>query len=333
MPPKRSAKPKPTRKPKAPAPLVIEPGVFRGRRIGVLSRNARLYSTTRLAEAAAQQGHSLTVVDTLACSIVVERGRPALLFAGRELDDLDVVIPRIGASITSYGLAIVNQLEMMQVPVVNGSAAIARSRDKLRCLQLLARYDIDVPRTVMAHGKADVKDAVKRVGGLPAIVKLTQGTQGIGVMIAHTMPEISSILDTMWDLGQEIILQEFVAESKGRDVRVLVIGDKAVGAMRRTARKGEFRSNIHRGGEGEPIDLSDEYADTAVRAARVVGLEVAGVDLLEGRNGPKVMEINSSPGFEGLEAATGLDIAGMIVQHAARFADASKAGWRKRPLG
>ena len=315
-----------------PEPLRAEPGVFRGRRMVVLSRNARLYSTSRLAEAASQQGHSLKVIDTLGCSIVVERGRPALVCQGEELTQVDVVLPRIGASITSYGLAVVSQLELMQVPVLNGAAGISHSRDKLRCLQLLARYDLDVPRTVMARSKDDLKDAVRRIGGLPAIVKLTRGTQGIGVMIAHSMAEISSILDTMWDLGQEIILQEFVTESKGRDVRVLVVGDRAVGAMRRTARKGEFRSNIHRGGEGEPIELPPEYVDCAVRAARVVGLEVAGVDLLEGRHGPKVMEINSSPGFEGLEAATGLDIAGMIIQHAARFSDAVRAGWKKRPL-
>ncbi len=327
------AKPRKKRRPlrRPPTPLAVERGVYRGRRIVVLSRNPKLYSTSRFAQAAAQQGHSIRVVDTLSCSVVVERGQPALLVGGEALTEADVVLPRIGASVTSYGLAVVSQLELMRVPVLNSASAIATSRDKLRCLQLLARYDIDVPRTVMARNKDDLEEAIRRVGGLPAIVKLTRGTQGIGVMIAHSMAELSTLLDTMWELGQEIVLQEFVAESRGRDVRVLVIGDRAVGAMRRTARKGEFRSNIHRGGAGVPIDLPREYADCAVRAARVVGLEVAGVDLLEGRHGPKVMELNSSPGFEGLETATGLDVAGMIIQHAVRYADAVRSGWRTYP--
>jgi ribosomal protein S6--L-glutamate ligase len=286
----------------------------------VLSRNPRLYSTRRLLEAARERGHVLDVVDTLACTIVVETGRPTLIAGGRELSGYDVVIPRIGASITSYGLAVVGQLERMGVPVANRADAIQRSRDKLKCLQVLAAAGIDVPRTVMARKDADVRESIKRVGGLPAIVKLTQGTQGIGVMIAHSMAEIGSILGTMWDLGQEIILQEFVAESKGRDVRVLVVGGVAVGAMRRTARKGEFRSNLHRGGEGERIALRPDYAACAVRAARELDLDIAGVDLLESAAGPRVMEVNSSPGFEGLEAATKVDIAGLMVEHAASLA-------------
>jgi ribosomal protein S6--L-glutamate ligase len=291
------------------------------KRIVVLSRNAKLYSTSRFVEAGKAHGHSVRIVDTLACSLVVERGRPTILYEGKELTDVDVVIPRIGASITNYGLAVVSQFEAMGIPTVNSSMAIGRSRDKLRCLQALSQAGIDVPRTVMAHGKADVRDAVKRVGGLPAIVKLTQGTQGIGVMIAHSMAEIGSMLDTLWDLGQEIILQEFIAESKGRDVRVLVVGGQAVGAMRRTAKKGEFRSNIHRGGEGEAIELPPAYAKCAVEAARAVGLNVAGVDLLEAKSGPKVMEVNSSPGFEGLEAATGIDVSALIIREAERLAN------------
>lgn len=290
------------------------------RRIVVLSRNANLYSTRRLAAAAENQGHELRVVDTLACAIMVERGRPALICNGQELRDVDVVIPRIGASITGYGLAVVSQLELMGVPVLNGAGAIAQSRDKLRGLQILAQHGIPVPRTVMARDQTDVKDAVRRVGGLPVIVKLTQGTQGIGVMIAHSMKELSSMLDTMWELGEEIILQEFIAESKSRDVRVLVVGNRPVGAMRRTARKGEFRSNIHRGGEGERFELTRAYESAAVAAAQALGLQVAGIDLLESRAGPKVVEANSSPGFEALEGATGLDIAGLIVEHAARIA-------------
>lgn len=301
-------------------------------RVVILSRNAALYSTHRLVEAAEARGHRPRVVDTLACSIVVDAGRPTVMYEGAELGDVDVVIPRIGASVTRYGLAVVNQFDMMRVPVVNNSVPIARSRDKLRCLQLLARFGISVPRTAMARGGADVKDLVRRVGGLPAIVKLTHGTQGVGVMIAHSMAEISSILDTMWDLGQEIILQEFIEESKGRDVRVFVVGDRAVGAMRRRARRGEFRSNLHRGGEGQAIELPPEYARIAVEAARVIGLDVAGVDLLEANDGPKVMEVNSSPGLEGIERSTGEDIAGMIVDHAVRLSEAVRAGWRKPRL-
>ena len=317
-----AARKPPARKKKRRAPVAVDAPPSSQRRIVVLSRNAKLYSTSRLQEAAKDRGQRLRVVDTLACTIVVERGRPLVLSDGEELTNAEVIIPRIGASITSYGLAVVNQFELMGVPIVNGSAGIARSRDKLRCLQLLASQGINVPRTVMARSNTDVRGAVRRVGGLPAIVKLTQGTQGIGVMIAHSMAEISSILGTMWDLGQEIILQEFIEESKGRDVRVLVVGGKAVGAMRRTAKKGEFRSNIHRGGEGEAIDLPPAYAECAEAAAKVVGLEVAGVDLLEAKGGPKVMEVNSSPGFEGLEKATGLDIAGMIIDHAVARASA-----------
>lgn len=271
-------------------------------------------------------------MDTLGCSVVVDPENPAVLYDGKPLRNVDVVIPRIGASITRYGLAVVNQFDMMRVPVLNNSVPIARSRDKLRCLQLLARFDLAVPRTVMARSGSNVKDLVKRVGGLPAIVKLTEGTQGVGVMIAHSMAEISSILDTMWDLGHEIILQEFIAESKGKDVRVLVVGDRAVGAIRRRAKKGDFRSNLHRGGKGRAMELPDRYARLAISAARVVGLEVAGVDLLESRDGPKVMEINSSPGFEGLETATGKDIAGMVVEHSMHFAETIRSGWRRSRL-
>ena len=260
------------------------------------------------------------MVDVLACNLVLERGRPRVFLAGEELRDVAVAVPRIGASVTAAGLAVVRQLEAEGVPVVNGAAGIANSRDKLRALQLLAAAGIDMPRTVLARGGGDIKELVAHVGGLPAILKLIQGTQGVGVMIAHSEPEVESILSTLWDLGQEILLQEFIAESRGRDVRALVVGDRVVGAMRREARSGDFRSNLHRGGEGSALELSAGYAQTAVRAARVLGLDVAGVDLLEAERGPKVMEVNSSPGFEGLERATGLDVAGAIVDHAARLA-------------
>jgi ribosomal protein S6--L-glutamate ligase len=284
--------------------------------IAILSRKRSLYSTSRLVEAIKQRGHRPAVLDTLKCNLILGPGGPRMLYRGVEIKNASVVIPRIGASITTYGLAVVSHLDLMGVPVVNNAVPIARSRDKLRCLQFLSRYGLDVPRTVMAHDRSNVAKLVEEVGGLPAIIKLIRGTQGVGVMIASTLAEVQSILETFWDLGQEIVLQEFIAESKGRDVRALVVGNQVVGAMRRKAKKGEFRSNIHRGGEGKPIELPKAYEEAAVRACEIIGLQIAGVDMLESKTGPKIMEINSSPGFEGLEAATGKDIAGMIIDHA-----------------
>jgi ribosomal protein S6--L-glutamate ligase len=297
-------------------------------RVAILSRNSRLYSTRRLVEAAHQLGFGARVLDTLRCNMVVARDAPRILYGGRDLvaTDLQVVIPRIGASITGYGLSVVNQLELMGVPVLASATPIARSRDKLRALQLLSRFGIDIPRTVMCRFREEVPEAVDMVGGLPCIIKLIQGTQGVGVMLASTMAEVQGMLEALWTLGQEILLQEMVAESKGRDVRALVVGDRVVAAMRRTARAGEFRSNIHRGASAEAVELPREFAETAVKAARVIGLEVAGIDMLEARTGPKIMEVNSSPGFEGLETATGKDIATPYVQHAVEFAHARQAG-------
>ena len=275
-------------------------------------------------EAAEALGHAPRVLDTLRCDLVLGRDRPRLFYRGEEVEprDVHVVIPRIGASVTGYGTSVVNQLDLMGVPVLAAAIPIARSRDKLRALQLLSRFGIDIPRTAMCRYRDEVPAAVEMIGGLPCIMKLIQGTQGVGVMIASTMAEVSGLLDTLWTLGQEIILQELVAESRGKDVRALVIGDRVVAAMRRTARAGEFRSNIHRGGEAAAVELPRDYAEAAVKAARVMGLEVAGVDMLEARTGPKIMEVNSSPGFEGLEEATGLDIASAYVAHAVEFAHA-----------
>ncbi|HVP68054.1 MAG TPA: RimK family alpha-L-glutamate ligase [Anaeromyxobacteraceae bacterium] len=294
--------------------------------IAILSRNRKLYSTRRLVEAAKSLGHKPLVFDTLHCNMVLSRVRPAIFYRGEEIPRVDVVIPRIGASITHYGLAVVNQFDMMGVPVLANSIPIARSRDKLRALQLLSRFGIDIPRTAMCRYREEVPHAVEQVGGLPCIIKLIQGTQGVGVMIASTMEEVRGMLDTFWNLGQEILLQEFVAESKGRDVRALVIGDRVVAAMRRQARTGEFRSNIHRGGTAKALRLDRDQAEAAVKAARVIGLEVAGVDMLESRSGPKIMEVNSSPGFEGLEKVTRVDIARLYVEHAAEFSRARRAG-------
>ncbi len=291
------------------------------RRVCILSRQRTLYSTARLVEASKVEGARAEVLDTLKCTLVVQKQRSALLYRGEVAPDFAVAIPRIGASITGYGMAVVSHLETMNVPVVNTASSIFRSRDKMRCLQLLAQGGVDVPRTVMAQqGGSPVRKLVDAVGGLPCIIKLLRGTQGVGVMIAHTLTEARTILQTFWELGQDVIVQEFVAESKGRDVRALVVGDRVVGAMRRVARDGEFRSNIHRGGEGLPLELEAAYVHTAVQAARAVGLEVCGVDMLEAKDGPCVMELNSSPGFEGLERATKRDIAGEIVRHALSLA-------------
>jgi len=303
-----------------------------GLRIVILSRKRSLYTTRRLVQAAKDRGHRARVLDTLRCTLSLERGAPGLLYEGEPVGPIDVVIPRIGASITPYGLAVVNQLDMMGVPVLNNSVPIARSRDKFRCLQLLARFGIDIPRTVMTNQKAEVPMALRQIGGLPAILKLIRGTQGIGVMIAHTQEEIEGILGTMSELGQEILLQEFIGESRGRDLRILVVGDRAVAAMRRTAMAGEFRSNLHRGGEGKPVKIPAGYAEVALQATRVMGLELAGVDLLETKQGPKVMEVNSSPGFEGLERATQVDVAGMIIEHATQFAGARATGFSRQRL-
>lgn len=296
--------------------------------IAILSRNPRLYSTRRLVEAARALGHRPVVLDTLHCNMVLSRERPAMFYRGKEVPPLDVVIPRIGASVTHYGLAVVNQLDMMGVPVLNDAIPISRARDKLRALQLLSRFGIDIPRTAMCRYRDEVPQVVEHIGGLPCIIKLLQGTQGVGVMIASTMEEVRGMLDTFWDLGQEILLQEFVAESKGRDLRALVIGDRVVAAMRRQARTGEFRSNIHRGGTARSVELPRDYAEAAVKAARVIGLEVAGVDMLESRTGPKIMEVNASPGFEGLERATRVDIARLYVEHAVELARSRQARGR-----
>jgi ribosomal protein S6--L-glutamate ligase len=295
--------------------------------IAILSRNRKLYSTRRLVEAARALGHRPLVLDTLHCSLVIARERPQIFYRGEAVGRVDVVIPRIGASITGYGLSVVNQFDIMGVPVLNNSIPIARARDKMRALQLLSRFGIDIPRTVMCRYRSEVPQALEQVGGLPCIVKLLQGTQGVGVLIANSMEEVQGMLDTLWTLGQEILIQELIEESRGRDVRALVIGGRVVAAMRRQARTGDFRSNMHRGGEGRPVELSPEYAEVAIKGARVIGLDVAGVDMLEAKDGPKIMEVNSSPGFEGLEAVSGIDIATPYVQHAIELARTRSGGW------
>ena len=295
-------------------------------RLLILSRRATLYSTRRLLEAAASLGHEGVVVDPLECWLVCGRREPVVYYGAskRKVAGFDVVLPRIGSSITDYGLAVVNQFDMLGVPVVNMAYAIGRSRDKLRSLQFLSRHDIDIPRTVMARGPGHLKTALETVGGLPVVLKLVQGTQGIGVMLAETEEALESILHTLWHLGHNILIQEFIGESRGRDIRALVVGDRVVAAMKRTARVGDFRSNLHRGGSGSALRLPRAYERAALESVRIMGLHVAGVDMLESRSGPKVIEINSSPGFEGMESATGVDVARAMVEYATTYA-ASRA--------
>ena len=300
-------------------------------RIAILSRKRTLYTTRRFIETARALGHEPVVLDPIKCFLVLARRAPSIYYgaADRPLPRMDLVVPRIGASVTEHGLAVVNQFDMMGTPIVNNSQPIARSRDKLRCFQLLTRKNINIPRTVMAKEPHQIAAALEAVGGPPVVLKLIRGTQGIGVILAESEQAVQSVLDTLWSLGQTILIQEFVAESEGKDIRALVVGNRVVTAMRRQARFGEFRSNLHRGGGAAVVDLDEEYRKAAIQATQVMGLRVAGVDLLESHEGPKVMEINSSPGFEGLERATRLDIARVILEYAIRYAKRhGREAWR-----
>ncbi|PYT16550.1 MAG: 30S ribosomal protein S6--L-glutamate ligase [Acidobacteria bacterium] len=300
--------------------------------VGILSRRRSLYTTRRLVESALKLGHETRVLNPLHCFLVLSQRAPEIYYRGLEarVSDLDVVLPRIGASITEHGLAVVNQFDMMGVPLVNNSQPIARSRDKLRSLQLLARAGIDIPKTVMVSDPSQIHRALEIVGGPPAILKVVKGTQGIGVILAETEQAALTVLETFWNLGMNILVQEFIEESEGRDIRALVVGDRVVTAMRRQASVGEFRSNVHRGGTGTVVDLPESYRRVALEAMRVMELQLGGVDMLESETGPKVVEINSSPGFEGLERWTGVDIASAIIEYALSFARSQK---RKRKGG
>jgi ribosomal protein S6--L-glutamate ligase len=290
--------------------------------ITILSRKRSLYSTRRLMESAVRLGHETFVLDPLQCCLVLGNEGQEIFYRGLDtrLPHIDIVLPRIGASTTTHGLAVVNQFETMGVPLVNSSQPIARSRDKLRSLQLLARAHVDIPRTVMARHPRQVGRALEIVGGPPAILKLFQGTQGIGVVLAETEQVAQQVLETFWSLGMNILVQEFIEESEGRDLRALVVGGRVLTAMRRQARIGEFRSNVHRGATGTLAQLPPAYTRAALRATRVMKLQVAAVDMLTSRDGPKVMEVNSSPGFEGMERCCGVDIAGAILEYAVAFA-------------
>ncbi len=283
-------------------------------KIAILSRNRQLYSTRRLVEAGENRGHEMQVVDTLRCQVDVATQRPTVHYRGADLDGFDAVIPRIGASITFYGLAVLRQFEMMGVYPLNESVAIGRSRDKLRSLQLLARKGIGLPVTGFAHSVDDTQALIDLVGGAPLVVKLLEGTQGKGVVLAETHKAAESLIDAFRELDANFLVQEYIKEAGGADIRCLVIGERVVAAMKRQAKEGEFRSNLHRGGSASLVRLTPQERATAARAARIVGLNVAGVDILRSNHGPLVMEVNSSPGLEGIEAATGKDIAGEIVQ-------------------
>src|ERR1051326_1435869 len=274
----------------------------------------------RFQQACRADGHQFPPLDGLACTLVRPPKDPQLWSAGDPVrrGDVDVVVPRIGTTVTEVGCAVVNQFEVMGVPVVNTSQAILRARDKLLSLQLLTRANVDLPRTAVIRSTEDLDEAIEQVGGIPCVLKLLKGTQGIGVMLAESRQGLESVLQAFWSLDHIVLLQEFIAESKGKDVRAFVVGDHVVGAMRRSAKIGEFRSNIHRGGTGRPVKLSKQDEQGVLEATRALGLQVAGVDYLESRDGAKVIEVNASPGFQGLEEATGADIAGTIVRYAAQ---------------
>lgn len=284
-------------------------------KLAILSCSPKAYSTRRLKEAALERGHNCRILNTMRFAIDLSGNMPDLQYQGKQLSDYDAVLPRIGASVTYYGTAVVRQFEQMDVYTPNTSNGISNSRDKLRATQILSRHDIGIPKTTFVRSQNDVLSAIKRVGGAPVIIKLLEGTQGIGVILAPDTKVAEAIIETLQSTKQNVFIQQFISESKGKDIRALVVGDRVVGAMRRQAQGDEFRSNIHRGGSVEAITLDPLYEEAAVRAAQIMGLRVAGVDMLEGSNGPLLMEVNSSPGLEGIETATGLDIAGSIIDY------------------
>lgn len=299
-------------------------------KLAILSCGPQAYSTQRFVEAAKHRGHDVKVLNTLKFAIDLQRGVPDLYYRQNALDTYDAVLPRIGASITYYGTAVVRQFQEMDIFCASTAHGILNSRDKLRSLQILSRHHIGIPRTTFVRDKKDVLPAIDRVGGAPVIIKLIEGTQGIGVLLAETVQAAASIIELLQSQKQNVLIQKFVAESKGKDIRAFVVGDRVVAAMRRVAQGQEFRSNVHRGGLAEAVELPEDYAETAVRAAQILGLRVAGVDILESASGPQIMEVNSSPGLEGIETCTGLDIAGAVVEYIAAQVDFPEIDVRQR---
>ncbi|MDX1590448.1 MAG: 30S ribosomal protein S6--L-glutamate ligase [Balneolaceae bacterium] len=300
-------------------------------RICILSRNRNLYSTRRLVEAIENKGHEAIILDHLKCDIVIEQDQPAIFYDGKKVTGIDAVIPRIGASVTFYGAAVVRQFEMMDIPTAVESQALVRSRDKLRSLQILARSNVGMPKTVFTNYSKEVKKIIDSVGGAPLIVKLLEGTQGYGVVLAPTKKAAESIIEAFHSMKARVIVQEFIEEAKGADIRAFVIGNKVVGSMKRQGKEGEFRSNLHQGGTGKLIKLSKKEREVALTAAKAMGLSVAGVDMLQSERGPLVLEVNSSPGLEGIEKATSRDVASDIIQYVVKMTqDHTKKKARRR---
>ncbi|SKB53134.1 ribosomal protein S6--L-glutamate ligase [Salegentibacter holothuriorum] len=287
-------------------------------KIKILSRNSHLYSTKRLVEAATKRKHEVEVIDPLKCDIVIEKRKPNIYYKGAYIEGVDAVIPRIGASVTFYGTAVVRQFEMMGAFTTTESEALVRSRDKLRSLQVLSRAKIGLPKTVFTNYSRDVSGVIKQVGGTPLVIKLLEGTQGVGVVLAETKNAAESVIEAFNGLQARVIVQEFIKEAKGADIRAFVVDGHVVGAMKRQGKEGEFRSNLHRGGTAEVFELSDEEEIAAVKATKAMGLGVAGVDMLQSTRGPLILEVNSSPGLEGIEKATGKDIAKSIIRYIER---------------
>lgn len=293
-------------------------------KIGILSRNPALYSTRRLVEAAEKRGHQVMVVNPLLCYMEITSHRPTVYYRAAKLDDFDAVIPRIGASVTFYATAVLRQFEMMGVYCLNESVAISRSRDKLRALQILARKGVGMPVSGFAHSSKMTGDLVKMVGGAPLVIKLLEGTQGRGVVLAETQQAAESVIDAFRDLDEYFLVQEFIKEADGADIRCFVVGGKVVASMMRKAKGGDFRSNLHRGGTASAVRLSPEERKTATRAAAAVGLNVSGVDIIRSKHGPLVIEVNSSPGLQGIEAATEVDVADQIIEYIEKNAKPNK---------
>ncbi|MBE8714671.1 30S ribosomal protein S6--L-glutamate ligase [Sphingobacterium hungaricum] len=293
-------------------------------KIAVLSTNKNLYSTKRLVESAIKRGHECVVIDHGKCYVGIQQGKPSIHYKGQDIADIDAIIPRIGSSVTFYGSAIVRQFEVMDVISANPSPAITRSRDKLRCMQILSGAGLGLPITGFARSASDVDDLIRMVGGAPLVIKLLEGTQGIGVVLAETKKAASSVIEAFYGLGNNILIQEYIKEAKGTDIRAFVVDGKVVGAMKRTAKEGEFRSNLHRGGTAEIVRLTRQQRETAISAAKAMGLTVAGVDLLPSARGPLILEVNSSPGLAGIEVATGKDIASEIIMYLERQYEAKQ---------
>lgn len=287
-------------------------------KIAILSRNPNLYSTKRIYEAGLQRKHEVLVIDHTKCDLMIEKRNPYIMYRGKKLENVDAVIPRIGASVTFFGTAVVRQFEMMKVFTAIESQALIRSRDKLRSLQILSRAGLGLPKTVFTNYSRNVKEIVQSAGGAPVVVKLLEGTQGLGVVLAETDNAAESIIDAFNGLKVRVIVQEFIEEAQGADIRAFVVDGVVVGAMKRQAKKGEFRSNLHRGGTAQVIDLTEEEENAALKAARVMGLGICGVDMLQSKHGPLILEVNSSPGLEGIEHATGKNIAKSIIRYVER---------------